>query len=154
MAKLREEYIQAYAWADKVKEIISEYKDGDDSPLTPAEAEVLANHIRHKINLIEGNITPTQYEKMDGTVYIPAKNLYIPDWLDENIQIGAYVEWAQGYKLGAVKLLVGIAKEKNDLAFKVKQAKRFIEELVSLNFDSDEFIPLTKNYIPAEYKQK
>ena len=72
---------QNYAWTNEIKIIIDEWKDNDDSPLTPAEVEVLVQHIKNKINLIEGNITPSQYEEIDGNVIIPANNIYVPQWL-------------------------------------------------------------------------
>lgn len=52
-----------------LEEIIKEYKDGNNDPLTPEEVEKLIIILRAKINLHEGNITEVQYnEELDNTV--------------------------------------------------------------------------------------
>ena len=51
------------SWIDQLEPIIEEYKDGDDSPLTPAEVERLALIIRFKIDVYEGNISVEDMEK-------------------------------------------------------------------------------------------
>ena len=38
------------SWIDQLRPIIKEYKDGDDSPLTPEEVERIALIIRFKID--------------------------------------------------------------------------------------------------------
>ena len=51
------------SWIDQLEPIIEEYKDGDDSPLTPTEVERLALVIRFKIDVYEGNISVEDMEK-------------------------------------------------------------------------------------------
>lgn len=40
---------------DEIREIIREFKEGDDEPLDGDAVDVLANLIRGRINEIEGN---------------------------------------------------------------------------------------------------
>ena len=47
-----------------IKEIIKEYKDGSEEPLDGDEVDRLIEHLRNKINLFEGNITPQEYDKL------------------------------------------------------------------------------------------
>ena len=51
------------SWIDQLEPIIEEYKDGDNSPLTPTEVERLALVIRFKIDVYEGNISVEDMEK-------------------------------------------------------------------------------------------
>ena len=44
--------------------IIKEYKDGDEDPLNGDDVDRLTEIVRAKLNLIEGNITQEEYEKM------------------------------------------------------------------------------------------
>ena len=50
-------------WIKQLEPIIEEYKDGDDSPLTPTEVERLALVIRFKIDVNQGNISVEDMEK-------------------------------------------------------------------------------------------
>ena len=44
-------------WIEQLQPIINEYKDGDDSPLSPDEVERLALIIRFKIDVNQGNVS-------------------------------------------------------------------------------------------------
>jgi hypothetical protein len=58
------------SWIDQLRPIIKEYKDGDDSPLTPEEVERIALIIRFKIDKEEGNISAEDIESaMDEVIY-------------------------------------------------------------------------------------
>jgi len=58
------------SWIDQLRPIIKEYKDGDDSPLTPEEVERIALIIRFKIDKEEGNISEGDIANaMDEVIY-------------------------------------------------------------------------------------
>lgn len=50
-----------FAWGTELRKIIDDYKDGSDEPLDGDEAESLVEILRKKINLMEGNITESEY---------------------------------------------------------------------------------------------
>ena len=67
--------LEEYAWTEELRKIINDYKEGSpDEPLDGDEVETLVNHLRNKINLMEGNITWDEYleqeEKDDKTIKI------------------------------------------------------------------------------------
>lgn len=53
------------AFEKPLREILVEYKDGDKEPLDGDEVDKLVEHLRNKLNLMEGNITEKEYEKLD-----------------------------------------------------------------------------------------
>jgi len=50
---------------DELKDIIKLYKDGSDEPLDGDEVDRLTEHLRNQMNLIEGNITDSEYDKLE-----------------------------------------------------------------------------------------
>ena len=48
-----------------IRNIIALYKNGSNEPLDGDEVDILAEHIKNKINLIEGNITDREYEEFE-----------------------------------------------------------------------------------------
>ena len=51
------------SWIDQLEPIIKEYKDGDNTPLTPKEVARLALIIRFKIDVWEGNISVKEMQQ-------------------------------------------------------------------------------------------
>lgn len=54
------------AFEKQLMEIIKEYKDGSKEPLDGDEVDKLTEHLRNKLNLIEGNITQEEYDKLEN----------------------------------------------------------------------------------------
>lgn len=52
------------SWIKQLEPIITEFKDGDTEPLSRNDVDRLAEIIRAKINLHEGNITERDYDNI------------------------------------------------------------------------------------------
>jgi hypothetical protein len=53
--------IRDFEWKEPLNQIISDWKNGDDSPLDGDEVEELVAIIHKKIDYLEGNITEEEY---------------------------------------------------------------------------------------------
>ena len=49
---------------DELREIIRLYKEGSEEPLDENEVDELIKYLKNQINLIEGNITEEEYDKL------------------------------------------------------------------------------------------
>lgn len=54
------------SWETQLQPIIDEYKDGCIDPLDGDDVDNLCTIIKAKINLMEGNITQEEYNKILG----------------------------------------------------------------------------------------
>ena len=66
------------AWQEELRKILDDYKEGNlEEPLDGDAVELLIDHLRNKINLMEGNITEDEYldleEKGDMRIKITVK---------------------------------------------------------------------------------
>jgi hypothetical protein len=52
-------------FGDKLIDIIEEYKAGTEEALDGDEVDILVEHIRNQINLIEGNLTLSEYNELE-----------------------------------------------------------------------------------------
>ncbi len=51
---------------DELGDIIKLYKDGDEDALDGDEVDSLTERLKNQINLIEGNITNDEYDKLEN----------------------------------------------------------------------------------------
>jgi len=51
---------------DELIDIIKLYKDGNEDALDGDEVDKLTEHLRNQINLIEGNITNDEFDKLEN----------------------------------------------------------------------------------------
>lgn len=49
----------------ELRDIIKLYKDGSKEPLDGDEVDKLIRHLKNQVNLIEGNITEKEYDKLE-----------------------------------------------------------------------------------------